>query len=58
MNTQIIFYVIGVIFLFSTIVYFAYEYLYMLSDLVKTMMLTCLTIASFFLAEYFKERDL
>lgn len=56
-QAQYIFYVIGIIFLFSTIAYFAYQYLFDLSDIVKTIILVCLAIVFFFVAEFMAERD-
>ena len=41
-KAEYIFYVIGIIFLFATIAYFSYEYLFSLSNLAKTVILICL----------------
>jgi hypothetical protein len=57
-KAQYIFYVIGIIFLFATISYFSYEYLFNLSEGVKAAVLVCLTIATFFTADYLAERDI
>ncbi|MBS1266677.1 MAG: hypothetical protein MAG795_00645 [Candidatus Woesearchaeota archaeon] len=57
-KAQYIFYIIGIIFLFSTLAYFAYEYLFSLSNGAKTIILVCLTVISFFVADYLSERDL
>ena len=57
MKAQYIFYVIGIIFIFSTIAYFAYQYLFNLSDIVKTIILVCLVIIFFFLGDYMAGRD-
>ena len=57
-GAQHIFYVIGIIFLFATIAYFSYEYLFALSDMVKTVILICATIIFFFVADALAERDI
>mgnify|MGYP006293251347 CR=1 FL=1 len=57
-KAQYIFYTIGIIFLFATIAYFSYEYLFSLSDAVKTIILICLTIVFFFVADLMAERDI
>ncbi len=58
MKAQYIFYVIGIIFLFATVAYFAYQYLFNLSNMIKTIILVCLIIVFFFLAEYLSGRDI
>ncbi|MFH1072780.1 MAG: hypothetical protein V1743_05100 [Nanoarchaeota archaeon] len=58
MKTQYIFYVLGIIFLFITISYFAYQYLFDLSKEVKTIVLICLVIILFFAADWLRERDI
>lgn len=58
LKAQYIFYVIGIIFLFFTVAYFSYEYLFSLSDVVKTIILVLLTIATFFVADWMTERDI
>ena len=55
-KAQYIFYVIGIIFLFATISYFAYQYLFNLNDIIKTVILVLLTIVFFFVAEFIAER--
>ncbi len=57
-KAQYIFYVVGIIFLFATVIYFSYEYLFNLSDAIKTIILVCLTVAFFFLADYMNRRDI
>jgi len=52
---QYVFYVLGVIFLFSTVAYFSYEYLFDLSDGMKTIILVCLIIVFFVGGEIMKE---
>lgn len=56
MKVQYIFYVIGIVFLFSTVAYFSYEYLFSLSNVVKTVILVCLSIMFFFVGDFLKER--
>ena len=56
-KAQYIFYIIGIIFLFATVAYFSYEYLFNLSDIIKTIILVCLTIVFFFVADFMAERD-
>ena len=41
-KAQYVFYIIGIIFLFATLAYFSYEYLFNLSDIAKTIVLICL----------------
>lgn len=57
-KAQYIFYIIGIVFLFATIAYFAYEYLFSLTDPVKTIILALLVIVTFFLADMLGERDI
>jgi len=57
-KTQYIFYVIGIIFLFATVVYFSYEFLLDLPDIIKTIILICLTIAFFFAADFMEGKDI
>ncbi len=57
-KAQYIFYIIGIVFLFATIAYFSYEYLFSLSDMVKTIILICLIIISFVLADFMAERNI
>jgi len=57
-RVQNIFYILGIFFLFSTISYFAYEYLFNLSNFVKTIILFALVSASFFGADYLGVRDI
>jgi len=56
-KAQYIFYIIGIIFLFATVAYFSYEYLFSLSDIVKTIILVCLVIVFFFVADFMAERE-
>jgi cell division protein FtsW (lipid II flippase) len=57
-KAQYIFYAIGIIFLFVTIAYFSYEYLFNLSDAIKTIILVCLIIVFFFVGEIMSEREI
>lgn len=58
LKAEYIFYILGIIFLFATVAYFSYEYLFSLSDIVKTIILVCLVVASFFVADWMAERDI
>lgn len=58
MKAQYIFYVIGIVFIFATVAYFSYQYLFGLSDIIKTVILICLIIATFFAADFMAERDI
>ncbi len=55
-KAEYIFYVIGIVFIFATVTYFSYEYLFDLSDTIKTIILACLAIAFFFAADLLAER--
>lgn len=55
---EYIFYAIGIIFLFSTVAYFSYEYLFNLSDIAKTIILICLTIIFFFIADLMEGKNI
>lgn len=57
-KAQYIFYVIGIIFLFATVAYFSYQYLFDLADEIKTIILVCLVIVSFFIADLMEEREI
>jgi len=57
-KSEYIFYIIGIVFLFSAVAYFSYEYLFSLSDIIKTIILVCLIIIFFFLADFMAERDI
>lgn len=58
MNAQYIFYVLGIIFLFSTIAYFSYEYLFELSDIVKTIILLCAVVVFFVIGDVMAEGNI
>jgi hypothetical protein len=53
-----IFYVVGIIFIFSTIAYFSYQYVFNLSKEIKAIVLIALIIIMFFIADFLKERDI
>ena len=53
-----LFYVIGIVFLFATISYFSYNYLFDLPDGIKTIILLLLVVVFFVLGEVFYEKDL
>jgi hypothetical protein len=55
---QYIFYGVGIVFLFATILYFSYEYLFNLSTLAKTLILGCLVVVFFFAGDLLQERDI
>ncbi|MEK6800309.1 MAG: hypothetical protein AABY10_01815 [Nanoarchaeota archaeon] len=57
MKLQYLFYVIGIVFLFATVAYFSYNYLFNLSDGLKLVILVLLTIVFFFLGEVFWEKE-
>ena len=57
-NSQYIFYVIGIVFLFITIAYFSYEYILNLSNVLKTLILIALVIISFLIANIMERRDI
>ncbi len=56
MNFQVVFYVIGIIFLFAATIFFSYEYIFNLSQQVKAMLLFLLVIVFFFFGEYLRSR--
>jgi len=58
MKFQNLFYIIGIIFLFATASYFSYNYLFNLSDSLKTIMLVLLIIIFFVIGGLFEERDI
>lgn len=56
-NLTHLFYGLGIFFLFATVAYFSYEYIFDLSYTIKTIILVCLTIVFFFVADNLEERD-
>jgi len=57
-KAEYIFYGIGIVFLFATISYFSYQYLFNLSDSIKTAILVFSAIAFFFIADFMAERGI
>lgn len=57
MKLQYLFYIIGIIFIFITVAYFAYNYLFSLSDGIKTIILVLSIIVFFALGEIMWEKD-
>jgi hypothetical protein len=51
------FFIIGIVFLFATVVYFAYEYILSFAKEVKSLLLLLLCGAFFFAGEYLRGRD-
>ena len=58
MKLQYLFYVLGIIFLFATAAYFSYNYLFSLSDGIKTIILVLVMIVFFVLGEVLWEKEL
>lgn len=58
MKIQVLFYVIGIIFLFATVVYFAYNYLFRASDMIKTVQLILLVVVFFVLGNTMEGKDI
>ena len=58
MKFEYLFYVLGIIFLFATVSYFAYNYLFSLSDTIKTVILGLLVIVFFILGEVMEEANI
>lgn len=58
MKLQYLFYVLGIIFLFAAIAYFSYNYLFSLSDGVKSIILVLLIIVFFVFGEVMEESDI
>ncbi len=57
MKIQNLFYVLGIIFIFITVFYFTYQYIFDLSNPIKTVILILFTIITFFVADYLREKD-
>jgi len=58
MKLQYLFYIIGIIFLFATVSYFAYNYLFDLPDSIKTIILLLGVIVFFVLGDVMWEQNL
>lgn len=57
-NVQGIFFTLGVIFLFATLAYFSYEYLFQLSNVAKTIVLACIAVIFFVVGSILEGSDL
>ena len=58
MKLQYLFYTIGIIFLFSTVAYFSYNYLFDLPDQIKSVILILGVIVIFVTGEIMWEKDI
>jgi len=58
MKLQYLFYILGIIFLFATVSYFAYNYLFDLPDSIKTVILLLAMIVFFVLGEVMWEKNI
>ncbi len=58
MNTEYIFYTVGIIFMIAAVLYFTWDYLFQLARSLKIVALILLTLFFYFMANFFKERDL
>jgi hypothetical protein len=57
MKFQYLFYTLGIIFLFATVSYFSYNYLFNLSDGIKTIILILIIIVFFVLGEVMEDKE-
>ena len=58
MKMQYVFYVVGVIFIFISVWYFAREYIAQFSNNIKMILLVVSIVVSFVIAEFMREADL
>jgi len=58
MKLQYIFYILGVLFIFGAVWYFAREFIKDLPDILKLIILAVAIIISFFIAEILRGKDL
>jgi hypothetical protein len=58
MKLESIFYIVGGIFAFAAIIYFAWEYLISFSRFIKVLMLICATIVLYFASRELHRRDM
>lgn len=58
MKLQYLFYVLGIIFIFATVAYFAYNYLFNLSDTIKMVILILLMVVFFTLGEIMEAKNI
>ena len=56
MKLQYLFYIIGIVFLFATVAYFSYNYLFDLPDAIKTVILLLGVIVFFVLGDIMWEK--
>jgi len=57
METEYIFYTVGIIFAIAAVLYFTWEYLFALARSLKIVVLLLLTAFFWFTGNYLKERD-
>ena len=55
MKTEYIFYTVGIIFMIAAILYYTWEYLFLLARSMKIVSLVLLTLFFYFIANYMKE---
>lgn len=58
MKLEMIFYILGVIFIFASVLYFAWEFITDLPDPIKLAILIVATIIMFVVGEIMRETDL
>jgi len=58
MKFQYLFYIVGIIFLFATLSYFSYNYLFGLADSIKAAILVLLIIIFFVVGEVMQESSI
>jgi len=58
MKLQYLFYILGIVFLFATVSYFAYNYLFDLPDIIKTAILLLAMIVFFALGEVMWDKEI
>ncbi|HLD97074.1 MAG TPA: hypothetical protein VI934_01900 [Candidatus Nanoarchaeia archaeon] len=55
---EYVFFVLGVIFIFATVAYFSYKYVFGLADSVKAVILLLLSVVTFFIGVTLQERGI
>ena len=58
MNTEYIFYTVGIIFALAAVLYFTWEYLFALARFFKIIVLLALTGFLWFIANHLRERNI
>jgi cell division protein FtsW (lipid II flippase) len=58
MRMQYLFYAIGIFFLFATVAYFSYNFLFNLSDGIKTIILILLVVLFFVAGDIMEDKEL